>query len=499
MAFASILIARLLGPENYGLYALALITPSFFIAVGDLGISAALTRFSALFRSEGKGQKVVGLIKAGIIFKLVSSLLLSLVLLLLSESIGTWVLRRPGIDLLIRFTSLYLVGQAIFMALDSVFIGLDKTENSSLLTIAQALIKIVVSPLLIILGMGAIGAIIGIGLGFLLATGIGITVLLPRLCPGLCSASSGDNIDLFGALRLMVPYGMPLYLSTLILSLLTQYRGIILAQFVSNMGIGNYTIAMNFSVLIIIFSQPIAISLFPAFSKLSIKKDRDILEKMFKLSVKYTSLLVIPASLALCVLSNEVVYALYGSQYRLAPSYLALYVLYFLCAGLGMFVIASFFNGQGDTKATFKMDLVNVSLSVPLTLIFTFLYGVPGLMASLVTSQFVSTTYGLFLARKKYALTVDWASSFRILVASLCSALLVYVLLALIPIPLFKLVFGGFLYVISFLGFAPLLRAISKEDVANLDELLKGLVLIYPIARSILNLEKRILSLHIAI
>ena len=54
MAFASILVARLLGPENYGLYALAMITPSLLIAFSDLGISPALTMFSARFHSERK-------------------------------------------------------------------------------------------------------------------------------------------------------------------------------------------------------------------------------------------------------------------------------------------------------------------------------------------------------------------------------------------------------------------------------------------------------------
>jgi len=37
LALRSILIARLLGPENYGLYSVALIAPSFLIALGDLG------------------------------------------------------------------------------------------------------------------------------------------------------------------------------------------------------------------------------------------------------------------------------------------------------------------------------------------------------------------------------------------------------------------------------------------------------------------------------
>ena len=499
MALSSILIARLLGPENYGLYTIAMIAPSFFIALSDLGISPALTKFSA--HSKGKDQKVVGLIQAGIIFKFILSLILSLVLLLLSESIATWVLRRPGLGLLIRFTSLYLVSQAIFMTLDSIFIGLDKTENSSLLMNTQAVIKTVASPLLIIFGMGAIGAILGAALGSLLAAAIGVAVLLWRLCPSLISGNHGDNVNFFQALRLMVPYGVPLYLSTLIFSLLAQYRRFILALLVSNMEIGNYTTAMNFSVLITPLSYPIAASLFPAFSKLSIEEDRDMVEKMFRLSVKYTSLFVIPTSLAVAVLSKELVYTLYGSQYGLAPSYLALYVLIFLCTGLGMFVVGSFFNGQGDTRATLRTNLVNLGLSLPLAFILTFLYGVPGLMASLLASQLLSSTYGLFLARKKYAVTVDWASSLRTGVASLSSALLVYIFTAFAPIPvhIFKLAIGGPLYVTSFLAFAPLLRAINKADIKNLDEMLKGLPPIYPIARRILNLEKKILSLNVTL
>lgn len=500
VAFTSILVARLLGPEDYGLYSLALIASSFLTVLSDLGISPALSRFSARFHSRGRDQKVVGLVKAGMIFKFIFPLLLSLVLLLLSENIATWVLGRPGIGFLIRLTAFYLVGQAVFMTLNSIFIGLDKTENTALMMNIQAVTKAVSSLLLIILGMGIMGAILGAGLGFLLAAAIGVTVLLLRLYPSLNIHNGGENVDFFQGLRLMILYGMPLYLSTLILTLLSQYQSFILAQFVSNVEIGNYTIAINFSILITLLSYPIGTSLFPAFSKVSIDEDRRMVEKMFKLSVKYTSLLVIPASLAVAVFSKELVYTLYGSQFQLAPTYLALYVLTFLCTGLGMFVVPIFFNGQGDTTATLRMNLVNLGLSLPLAFITTSLCGVPGLIASLLVSQLLSVTYGLFLTRKKYAVTLDWASSLGTGVASLSSALLVYIFITFAPIPIaiLKLAIGAPLYVTSFLAFAPLLKVIDKEDIKNLDEMLKGLAPVYPIARWILNLEKKILNLKYA-
>jgi len=68
-----------------------------------------------------------------------------------------------------------------------------------------------------------------------------------------------------------------------------------------------------------------------------------------------------------------------------------------------------------------------------------------------------------------------------------------------ISIPIFKLAVGGFIYVASFLAFAPLLKVISKEDIKNLDELSKELTPIYPIAKRILNLEEKILALNITL
>lgn len=46
LAVGSIIIARLLGPENYGVYSLSLVVPSILAGLIDFGISSALIRFS---------------------------------------------------------------------------------------------------------------------------------------------------------------------------------------------------------------------------------------------------------------------------------------------------------------------------------------------------------------------------------------------------------------------------------------------------------------------
>ena len=499
MAVTSILVARLLGPEAYGLYIIVFIVPSFLVNLTDLGVSPALTRFSARLRAEGEERKAARLIEVGILFKLSFSLMLSFFLFFISEEIATHLLNRPGLGPVIQAASLFLVGQAVLNSANAAFIGLDETEKSSLLMNLQAVVKAVASLLLITIGLDVAGAVIGFGLGLVIAAATGAAILLTHTCPKLKrSSKQGENLRLYQGLKTMVSYGAPLYLSALIASLQNQIRSILLALFTPNIEIGNYHTAINFTVLITLLASPIATSLFPAFSKLKIEKDRNSVEKMFKLSVKYTSLIIIPASTALAILSKNVVYTLYGSQYQTAPSYLALYMLSFLLTGLGMLVIGTLFNSQGDTKITFKINLISLVFSIPLASILIPRHGVLGLIISILASQLVSTGYGLYQVHKKYSIHLDWASSLKTVAASFSSALLVYTLLKLTPLtnPIYSLIIGGTLYITSFLGFAPILGAINDEDIENLESLLKELPLIYPIARLILRLEKKIIELN---
>jgi O-antigen/teichoic acid export membrane protein len=496
LAAGSILIARLLGPENYGLYSVALIAPSFLIALCDLGISPALTRFSAQLRAQKKQHKAMALIKTGVLFKLVLSLLLSVTLLISSEFIAANILRRPETSVLIRLASLYLIGQSIYMAIDSTFIGLDRMEKSGLMMNLQATVKVMSSLLLIVLGFSTSGAILGLGIGFIFASVIGSTLVFTRIKAELTHRDKvGDNIDFIPSLKTMVSYGLPLYISTLMISLLTQYRSLILALFTSNEEIGNYATATNFTVLITLLSYPIARSLFPAFSKLSIMENRDSIEKLFKLSVKYTSLLIMPTSMLIALLSREAIRLLYGPQYQLAPDYLALYILSFLCVGLGMFVLDNLFNSQGDTKATLRMNILNFLLSAILAPILTLYHGVLGLIASILISQSLSISYGLALAHREYSISLDWKPIIRIAFASLASATPTYVVLNTIPIhaPLYRLLLGGTLYVALLLAMTPTVGALEKKDIENLDEAMKGIA-VYPIIGPFLDIEMRILN-----
>jgi len=500
LALTSVFVARLLGPKDYGLYTVILVVPSFLIAFSDLGISPAITNFSARLHIEGNDRKVAYLIKTGILFKLIFTTTISICLLFISEGIATHIINRPGLGYLIRITIIYLLGGAILESVNSAFISLDKTEKSSILMNIRAIIKAVASILLIIFGLGVTGAIIGTGLGVLFTAASGAIILLFFTCHELENNSEqSENFNLSQGLKELLYFGAPLYLSALIVGFQVQIRGVMLAFLTSDFSIGNYRTALNLTEIIVLFASPIMRSLFPAFSKLNIKKDRNYIEKMFKLSVKYTSLAIIPVSIAIAILSKNLVYILYGLQYQTAPTYLSFYMITFLCTAIGMYVIEALFNGQGETGTTLKINLLNLAISIPLALILIPLYDVLGLISSILASQLVSTCYGLYQVYRKYQISIEYFSSLKIAVTSLLSVLPLYILLKLeyFSNTIQNIALGGTLYVMSFLLLAPMLGAINNEDIDNFEKFFNELPIIYPVLRYILILERKVIKLNI--
>ncbi len=73
-----------------------------------------------------------------------------------SDYFALYVLRRPGIGVFIRLVSLLIICQILFSTSNSVFVGLDRMELSAATPVTETVVKVVLAPLLIVLGFGGI-------------------------------------------------------------------------------------------------------------------------------------------------------------------------------------------------------------------------------------------------------------------------------------------------------------------------------------------------------
>jgi len=489
LAMGSIIVARLLGPENYGLLSLSLVIPLALIGLIDLGVNSALTRFSAKLRVEGKAQLVADMLKSGFLLKLLTGIAMSAACFSFSDALATQVLNRPGMGFLLRLASSLILFEAIFTTLNSAFVGLDRMEGSALIMNAQSIAKTTLSPLLVVLGFSVVGALTGHIVSYLVASLAG-SLIFYKYYKGLGKSS---NTSFLSNIEVMLHYGFPLYLSTLIPIIRGQYQTIILAFFTSNIEIGNLHIATNLSSVMNVLILPLAV-LFPAFSKVNL--DSNELKKAFELAVKYTALFIVPATVLVVTLSKDLVYTLYGHTYSSAPAFLSLYILIFLYAGAGSIVIIYLFSGIGETGTVFKCNLINLLVFLPLAPLLTMLYGVPGSIVALLISGLISLAYGLFIAAKKIHVKPDFKASSRIYLSSFLSTIPVLAFLYVSPFNgLPNVLISGSLFLLIYLTLAPLTGAITHTDLENLKLILSRIKIIWPLIRPVLAYEAKLLNL----
>ena len=498
MAVGAIILARLLSPAEYGLYSVALIPSLMINLFRDWGVNSAMTKYVAHSRAAEKEEDVRDIIAAGLIFKISTGLALSLLSVFLAGSIASTIFHRPEIAPLISIVSITIFSGSLLTAAQSSFVGFERMEFQSLTLICQAVIKSVLAPLLVLLGFGALGAVLGYTLSFLVAGTVGSTILYFFLFRNL-KRTKINRLKTSKTLKNMLHYGVPLSISSIIGGFLIQFYSFMMAFYCSDVMIGNFQAATNFTVLLTFFTIPISTVLFPAFAKLDPQNEPQLLKTIFTSSVKYTAMLLVPATAAVMVLSKPMISTLFGEQYVYAPFFLTLYVIGNLFSGLGNLSMGTILTGLGETKTLMKLSLLTLLIGLPLALLLIPNLGIVGVIVGTVLAGLPSMFLGLHWIWKHYKVTADWRSSARIFVASTIAAATTYLCLNFLDtVEWLKLITGGIVFLTIYIIVAPSIGAIVQDDINNLRAMLSGLGFISTIANLPLSIAEKIAGISSA-
>jgi len=485
------LVARFLGSTSYGQVTIAMIPVSIAALFGDLGVTSALIKYIAQYRAEKKTAEIRTLVRSGLLLNSSVGALLSLITFLLAGPLATRVFHQPELKMLIEVASATLLANSLVVTSRSIFVGFERMEFHSLTVIIHSLLKSLLAPLLVLLGYGAVGATLGNTAPVILTGIIGLAIVVAAFLRD--SAQGEGTLSHVQASKLLLSYGYPLFLSSLFTGGLSQFYNFLMAIYVAASAIGNYQAAINFSVLITFLTMPIATTLFPLFSKLDFREG-SMLRLVFQNSVKYAALLIVPLTAALIVLSHPIVRIIYGNSYRLAPLFLRIYVINFLFVGLGNICVANLLNGQGKTKVTFMMNLINLCIGLPLSLILIPRWGVVGLLLTMIVAPKPGLFFGLWWIKKDFGFTINWTASMKIYFSAGIAALATYYALAFLDLGNWEeLLLGGVLFVMVYSLLVPLIGALEKGDIQNLRSIMKALGPLAPLFNLFLTLIERLM------
>jgi O-antigen/teichoic acid export membrane protein len=460
LAVTAIVVGRIIGPDGYGLYAVALIVPSFLFTAVRLGLDSAATRYAARLRSEGKEQEAVSFIYATMIFGVVIATASSLVFVGLSGWIATDVVERPELGpFIIPVGMLSVIGQAAFNVTDLGMTGLGKFDRAGLVQALQGAIKLVVSIALVGVGLGVTGAVAGYTTSFVVSGGLGVAYII-WLARG--KLPKGMKVDFETAVR----YGFPIYLSSLVGGLVAPVISITLARAVSNSQIGGYSQASAFISLIALLTYPISTALFPLFSRKV--DDLRSLGEPYQTSLRYTALLVTPVTGFIIAFSGPLMETVYGRAYAFASPFLGLFAVSSLLAGLGSLAWGPLLNGIGRTRDVLLTTALGsvVSMAIGVGLIEAF--GVPGAIVGPIIGVVVSLSVGTWLVNLRLGTRLDLSRVWKFYAASGLAAGLTWPISWFVYTPELALVGGAVAFVVLFVPFLALFSALSEADVNEL-------------------------------
>jgi len=495
MALGTFLIASFLPAQEYGLYAVTLVIPSLLGLFQDLGINSAIIKYTAQYRAENKQSEIKRIIKFGILFDTLLGASLAIIAYLLSGIIAINIFQRPRIKQLIEITSIYIFAMAIVKATQSVFIGFERMEFQSLLNVIQSTLKGLLSPLLVLLGYGLLGAIVGISISSGITAIIGLSILIILFYRKIESAIGDDPKSFPKYVGFMLSYGLPVSASMILTGFQTQFFNFLMAVYCEDLLIANYQMAVNFTVLIGLLSTPIMTALFPAFSKLKFEMEKETLKSVFKFSVKYSSLIVIPVTAAIMALSKPLVYTLFGEKFSYAPFYLTLLAINSLYVGIGSLSVPNLIMGQGRTDITLKMTLLNLSVGIPLSLILIPSFGVIGLITTTLIATIPGLVAGLWWARRRFSISIDGRSGAKIYIASGIAGVIAYLITYPLTFPYWViLIFGGIVFLLVYFVLIIILKAIDMNDLENIKAMLRDLGPLYTLLKVPFGLVERLLA-----
>ena len=363
MAIGTIVLGIFILPGDYGLYAVALIPGTTLALVQDWGMGDALTRYLAKFRATNEPSEQRKVVVAGIIFLFTTGLVLTVVSLLLANFFAT-LYNKPSSAFLITLASFTILSGAISSGVASVFTGFERMKFNSYLAVISAIAYSLLTPLLVFLGYGATGAIIGFTTSSVIHAVISMIFLYFFVFKKLPSAKIAMS-EIGQTLKTLLNYGVPLGIGGIVSNLGGPIFSFLMATYVVDVMIGNYKIATNFTVLLTFLTSPISTVLFPAFSKLDPRTEKNLLKTVFSSSVKYTVLLLVPATMAMVVLATPLIGTLYGNKWSYAPSFLALSVIFNLLSLIGVRSMGSLLTAMGETRLLLKTAVLSLIIAIP--------------------------------------------------------------------------------------------------------------------------------------
>lgn len=418
----TIILARILGPSNYGLFALGLIIISAFGLFKSMGIETALIQRKADIKTAAN---------TAFFIIPVLGLILYLLLLVFSPSIGRF-LNNKELPQVIRILGLVFV----FGSLSRVPLSLmEKEMKFKKVSIAETISALIFSIVAIVLAISGSG-VWSLVYGYIASTAT-VTIMIFTFCRWKPTLEFDKKIA-----REMFNFGKFLFLAAALWFLKSNLDNLLVGKILGTTLLGFYAVAFNVANFgADYFGGKIHRVVYPAYSRLN--ADTNDLKNVFLKVFKYISTIAIPMGFGILIMGGDFLKLAYGEKWLEAIPVLK--VLSLLAITNLMLV-----SIDGVLMALGKTKLIFISVALQVIMFFSFITamaksnGLVGVGIIVTTASCISLIFELFCLMKLLSL------SLKEIFINIKSAITASLIMGIVIIALKKVIFANCYFKLSF-------------------------------------------------
>lgn len=356
------ILTAFLTTSEYGVYASLLVTVSFLLPFGTLGIDSGIIRFLAAEKEKRNISR--GFITI-FLFASLSTVFIAFLLFLSADLMAKTVFGSPDSVNVIKIASLWVPLQALLGICITFFQMRQKMHIYSVINLANGFLPVMLGAVFLYSGYGLLEFVWSFVIVQTILILIAITAILKDV---------GISKPNFSLINPYLKFGLPLVLAAFSGSVLNVGDRYVVGLMMGAAAVGIYSVAYTIGSTVTTVLSPISVALLSPASKSYDAGRHNEVKNYLNYSIRYFLMLAIPAAVGLSILSKPLTSSLTNENFLLGSfgvtATIALSTIFYCLFNINSIVLYLEKKVILTVKLLAFFGLLNVLLNIPLVMYF---------------------------------------------------------------------------------------------------------------------------------
>lgn len=399
-ALLLILLTRyLLDPASYGLLYFALSVLAVVGLFGSFGIGRSTARFVTEYDQKEPGQ-IPHLIRWTML-ALGGLSIAAVAVLVVGRHVVADLLGEPALVPFLLVGAAYVVGRTFWGYLQAIFQAFNRVTWSGVLRAVNGVTRVVFAVALVLAGFGALGALAGYAIAFVVTATLGLGVLYWRFVAHIDAAEEREP----GLLGRVGRYSVPTAATQASILLDNKVDTILVGAMMNPTAVGFYTLAAQIADICVVPAESLGFTISPALGEQEAGGQGDRAAHIYESSLEYVLLLYVPAAAGMVLVAEPTVLTIFGEAYAGAIPALQVFGVFVVARGVHK-VTGDGLDYLGLARVRAVARGVSATANLGLNLALIPIYGVVGAAVATVITYSAYTAVNVYYIHRALDLDV---------------------------------------------------------------------------------------------